>query len=65
MEKKDSTGSDQVDNQRKGVKRHRNDKTRLNPVFCEPSVRGIEACPDPEEVSRIQSLVQSIIGWKG
>lgn len=65
LEKKDSTGSDQVDNQRKGVKRHRNDKTRLNPVFCEPSVRGIEACPDPEEVSRIQSLVQSIIGWKG
>lgn len=49
---------------KKGVKRGRNDKTKLNPVFCEPSILGVEPCPDPDEVSRVQTLVQMICGWK-
>ena len=38
---------------------------KVNPVFCEPSIAGVEPCPDPNEVSRIQTLVQMICGWKG
>lgn len=47
------------------VKRYRNDRTNLNPVFCEPSIMGVEPCSDPDEVSRIQTLVQMHCGWKG
>jgi len=52
----------------RGLKRPRNAKnqrTKLNPLFCEASIVGVEACTDPNEVSRIQTLVQLICGWKG
>jgi len=48
--------------QQRGV---RHEKTKLNPVFCESTITGVEACADPNEVSRVQTLVQLICGWKG
>ena len=64
------TGSDRQPNEqkqrKKGTKRARYQGTSLvNPLFCEPSIEGVEPCPDPNEVSRVQTLVQMIIGWKG
>jgi hypothetical protein len=50
---------------KKPMKRGRNEKTKLNPVFCEQSITEVEACQDPNEVSRIQTLTQTICGWKG
>lgn len=48
---------------KKGNKRARH--SLVVPLFCEPSVEGVEPCPDPNEVSRVQTLAQMIIGWRG
>ena len=59
-----SNGFDHKHNPKK-VKRHRNEISKLNPVFAEPNLPGIEPCLDPDEVVRVQSLAQSICGWRG
>lgn len=61
----DTSGTSDDLKRTRGVKRGRNERTKLNPVFCEPSIMGVEACTDPDEVSRVQTVCQMIIGWKG
>lgn len=71
LDKNEPTGSNTATYQpaqnemkrKKGQKRARN--SMVVPLFCEPSIEGVEPCPDPNEVSRVQTLAQMIIGWKG
>ena len=46
-------------------KRQMSNRSKVNPVFCEPTIMGVEPCQDPNEVSRVQTLVQSLCDWKG
>jgi mRNA-capping enzyme len=52
-------------NNRPRAKRFRKEESKLNPQFAEPNLKGVEACHDTEEISRVRLAVQAICEWNG
>jgi mRNA-capping enzyme len=57
--------SENGNNGRQRQKRPRREESKLNPQFAEPTLMGVEACMDPNEVARARQLTQSICEWNG
>lgn len=52
-------------NQQQQQRRPRIVESRLNPQFADPNLPGVEACIDPDEISRVRIETQNICGWNG
>lgn len=46
-------------------KKPRREESKLNPVFADPDLAGVEPCPDPDEISRVRMETQNICNWNG
>jgi mRNA-capping enzyme len=60
-----NNGYNNNNNNRQRVKRLKKEESKLNPQFAEPTLRGVEACIDVNEISRVRLAVQAICGWNG
>lgn len=46
-------------------KKFRKEESKLNPVFADPELPGVEPCSDPDEISRVRIETQNICNWNG
>lgn len=46
-------------------RRPRREESRVNPVFAEPGIEGVEPCSDSDEISRVRVETQGICNWGG